>query len=202
MTPDDILHDVANYRPLQLPVHGAVCAAVLVPLRRTVDGADLEILLTRRAQHLDAHAGQVSFPGGRIDDSDADAEAAALRELHEELGVEPGTVDIIGRLDDAITVTGYHVVPVVGMVPSDVQPIPNPNEVARAFWLPFSRLLDEACWERRMHSWRGSQVGAWHLPYDGEDVWGATAFILRNLAERLWRRAREADDSEIAPPQK
>ena len=173
---------------LELPSRDNRPAAVLIPLREMEPGvahSPVEILLTRRAEHLDAHAGQVSFPGGTVDPTDADIFEAALRETHEELGIAPEAVRVLGRLDDMLTITGFHVSPVVGVVEPGVRLEPNPVEVARVFALPLSVAMDEEAWEQRLHPWRGSEVTAWHLPYDGEDVWGATGTMLRDFVALL-----------------
>ena len=179
---------VSRYDPLTLSPGSARCSAVLVPLRGSADEPDrLEVVLTRRAEELGHHAGQVSFPGGGIEQEDAGPEEAALREAEEELGIPPARVELIGRLDDMLTVTGFHVVPVVGVIAPDLILRPDANEVARVFAVPLGALMQADRWERREHNWRGSRVQAWHLPWDGEDVWGATAYMLRGLIEILAR---------------
>ncbi len=182
-----VLQSLGGYAPLTLPRGSARPSAVLVPLRETDDG-EVEVILTRRVTHpKDPHSGQVSFPGGRREADDRSREQTALREAYEELGIPPERVRLIGRLDDMLTVTGYHVVPVVGCVPRDVALVPNPDEVARVFTVPVGELLRDERWEHRVHPWRGSEVLVWHFPHDGEDVWGATARMLRDMVELLRR---------------
>ncbi len=155
-------------------------AAVLVPLE-----PEHGVWLTRRGMTLPNHAGQVAFPGGKIDPSDASAEQAALREAHEEIGLPPGRVDILGRMDDYITGTGFHIVPVVGLVPKDVRFAPAPGEVQDVFCLPFETLLNPALPLPRQGMIRGHRVTFFVWPHADHIIWGATAEILRTLAQHL-----------------
>lgn len=157
-------------------------AAVLVPL---VLGPDGGVLLTLRTAHLNRHAGQVSFPGGRIDPGDASPEAAALREAWEEIALDPAVVEVAGRLPDYITGTGYRITPVVGLLPPDAEVSPAPDEVAAVFRLPMSVLLDRAAPERRTAVHRGRERSFWVWPHESHYIWGATAAILVHLAGRL-----------------
>jgi 8-oxo-dGTP pyrophosphatase MutT (NUDIX family) len=162
-------------------------AAVLVPF---VLGAVPGVLLTKRTAHLSAHAGQVSFPGGRIDPEDADAEAAALREAEEEIGLHRGHVEIAGRLADYVTGTGYRVTPVLGLLPPGVGLDglglrPSAEEVDAVFELKLSVLLDPDAPQRKRAHFRGRWREFWVWPHDEHYIWGATAGILMNLAARL-----------------
>jgi 8-oxo-dGTP pyrophosphatase MutT (NUDIX family) len=158
-------------------------AAVLVPLIDHRDG--ISVLLTQRTAHLTAHAGQISFPGGRIEEVDPDALAAALRETEEEIGLPRERVSVIGRLDTYVTGTGFEIAPFVGVVDPPVPISIDPFEVAEAFEVPLAFILD-----RRNHQRIERKVGAHNrsyfvLPYQGRNIWGATAGILVNLAEVL-----------------
>lgn len=158
-------------------------AAVLVPLVDHAHG--MSVLLTQRTAHLSAHAGQISFPGGRIEEDDADAVAAALRETEEEVGLPRDRVSVIGRLDTYVTGTGFEITPVVGIVAPPFPLAIDPFEVAEAFEVPLSYVVD-----RRNHQRVERQSGAYRraffvLPYEGRNIWGATAGILVNLAEVL-----------------
>ena len=157
-------------------------AAVLVPI---VLKPEPGVLLTKRTAHLKKHAGQVSFPGGRIDPEDAHAEAAALREAEEEIGLDPAEVEIIGRMATYVTGTGYRITPVLGLVRSGLDFTPSPHEVEAVFELPFSVLLDPAAPRREMHHSRGKMREYWVWPHPEHFVWGATAAILVHLARHL-----------------
>jgi 8-oxo-dGTP pyrophosphatase MutT (NUDIX family) len=146
---------------------------------------DRGVWLTRRAASLSAHAGQVSFPGGRVDPDDASIEAAALREAQEEVGLNPADVEILGRMDELITGTGFHIVPVLARVPRGVRFVPAPGEVAEVFCLPFEVLLDEALPITRTALWRGGPQKFQVWPHEDHVIWGATAQILTDLAARL-----------------
>ena len=162
-------------------------AAVLVPLVDHPPGHPngMTVLLTQRTAHLTAHAGQISFPGGRIEEDDADPVAAALRETEEEVGLPRDRVSVVGRLDTYLTGTGFEITPVVGIVAPPYPMAIDPFEVAEAFEVPLSYILD-----RRNHQRVERQSGAHRrvffvLPYQGRNIWGATAGILVNLAEVL-----------------
>lgn len=143
------------------------------------------VWLTRRSARMSEHAGQVSFPGGKIEASDATAEAAALREAAEEIGLDPAQAEILGRMDDFITGTGFHISPVVALVPERVRFTPCPREVEEVFCLPFEVLLDPSVPQRRRAARRGAEYEFWVWPHAEHVIWGATARILLSLAMRL-----------------
>ena len=157
-------------------------AAVLVPV---VHGSAPGVLLTLRTAHLRAHGGQVAFPGGRIEPEDASPEAAALREAHEEIGLPPSQVELVGRLPNYVTGTGFHITPVLALLPDGLALTPSPDEVAAVFTLPLTTLLDPAAPERRRRLFRGRERGFWVWPHERHYIWGATAAILVQLAARL-----------------
>lgn len=159
-----------------------VAAAVLVPL---VLGPEPSVLLTRRSAALARHAGQVSFPGGRIDPGDISPEAAALREAEEEIGLDPSRVELVGRLRDQFTGSGFCITPVVGLLPPDLALCPAPDEVEAIFHLPLATVLDPAGPERRQALWRGRMRQFWVFPHDTHYIWGATASILVQFAELM-----------------
>jgi len=160
----------------------SVPAAVLVPV---VLGNPPGILLTKRTPHLKSHAGQVSFPGGRIDPEDADPEAAALREALEEIALDPANVEVLGRMDEFVTGTGYRITPVVGLLPPGLVYHPSPHEVEAVFELPVSVLLDPDAPRRQRHHVRGVWRDYWVWPHPDHYIWGATAAILVHLARKL-----------------
>lgn len=157
-------------------------AAVLVPVLRRPTG--LSLLLTQRSEKLRAHGGQISFPGGRREDSDASAAAAALREAQEEVGLPPEAVDVIGFLDDYPTITGYLVTPVIGIVENPPVLRPCAREVAEVFEMPLEFALRAASFERRILSRDGLNVPFFELNHGRWRIWGATAGMLWNLAEK------------------
>jgi 8-oxo-dGTP pyrophosphatase MutT (NUDIX family) len=165
-----------------------VPAAVLVPV---VMGAQPSVLLTKRTSHLAKHAGQVSFPGGRIDPEDSGPEDAALREAHEEIGLESGHVDVLGRLKDHITGTGYRITPILAAIPAGLRFMPSAHEVDSIFELPMSVILDPAAPTRQQVQTRGVWREFWVWPHADHYIWGATAAILVQLARRL--RGEESD---------
>jgi 8-oxo-dGTP pyrophosphatase MutT (NUDIX family) len=158
-------------------------AAVLVPLVDHAHG--LSVLLTQRTAHLSAHAGQISFPGGRIEECDCDAVAAALRETEEEIGLARDRVCVIGRLDTYVTGTGFEITPIVGIVAPPLPLSIDPFEVAEAFEVPLSFVLDQRNHQRVERQSAGRRRAFFVLPYEGRNIWGATAGILVNLAEAL-----------------
>ena len=158
-------------------------AAVLVPL---VDRADeLTVLLTQRTEHLRDHAGQVSFPGGRVEANDPSHEAAALREAEEEVGLPLDRVDLIGRLDRYVTRTGFEVVPVVGIVNPPFPIRPDPFEVAEVFEVPLRFLADPKNHQKHSRYYKGARRSFYAMPYNGYYIWGATAGMLVNLSQAL-----------------
>ena len=158
-------------------------AAVLVPVVRRRSG--LTVLLTRRAEHLRSHKGQISFPGGRRDDGDHSAAANALREAEEEVGLHPRHVEVIGYLDDYPTVTRYLVTPVVGIVSGSPRLTADASEVAEIFEVPLEFVLDYKNFERKAFSRGGLNVPFFELNYEIYRIWGATAGMLWNLAQKV-----------------
>lgn len=159
-------------------------AAVLVPLIDHADG--MAVLLTQRTAHLTAHAGQISFPGGRIEADDPDAVAAALRETEEEVGLPRSRVAVIGRLDNYVTGTGFEITPIVGLIEPPYPLAIDPFEVAEAFEVPLGYILDRGnhqVVERESAS--RLRRSFYVLPYQDRNIWGATAGILVNLTEVL-----------------
>lgn len=170
-------------------------SAVLVPL---VQRDGLNVVLTRRTDALRHHAGQVSFPGGRVDAADADPVATALREAREEIGLAPSQAQLLGFLDPLSTVTGFRVLPVVAWIASDFVGVPEPGEVAEIFEVPLDWLLATENLERLDIDYRGRmrQVLEFrrHVGAAEQRIWGATASILYNLRERIAIARRRAQD--------
>ncbi|TRD20583.1 CoA pyrophosphatase [Palleronia caenipelagi] len=155
-------------------------AAVLVAVR-----PDGRVLLTKRASHLSKHPGQIAFPGGKIDAGDADATAAALREAEEETGVPPQALNVLGALPTHVTVTGYKVTPIVAMLHWDGTFRPEPGEVAEIFEVPLAHLENRRNFRIEGRDWSGTTRYYYVVPWGPYYIWGATARILRGLAERL-----------------
>jgi 8-oxo-dGTP pyrophosphatase MutT (NUDIX family) len=158
-------------------------AAVLVPLVERPDG--LTVLLTRRNEHLSNHAGQVSFPGGRVERSDRDAIAAALRETQEEIGIPAALVLPFGYLDCFDTVSGFCVTPVVASVDSNYVATPDAREVAAVFEVPLAFFLDRSNLHMRKIEYRGRPRDIYEFHYSGQHIWGATAAMLMNLLGKM-----------------
>ena len=159
-------------------------AAVLVPI---VDrAAGLTVLLTRRSAHLSSHAGQVAFPGGRVDPEDDGPVEAALRETEEETGIPRDFVTPVGLLDPYETGTGFFIVPVVGVLREGCTPVASPLEVDEIFEVPFAFLMDIANHQRHASVWQGRERHYYVMPYESHNIWGATAGMIVNLRERLF----------------
>lgn len=154
-------------------------AAVLIPLVLRAEGVTM--LLTQRTDHLRDHAGQVSFPGGRVEAHDESAVATALRETEEEVGLSPSHIEIVGELDLYDTRTGFRITPVVGLVEPGFTLTLDEFEVAEAFEVPLSFVLDPANHQKRSLVWRGTERHFYLLPYAERDIWGATAGMIVNL---------------------
>jgi 8-oxo-dGTP pyrophosphatase MutT (NUDIX family) len=178
------LEEVAGLLPAAAPVP----AAVLVGLVPRAEG--VQVLLTRRTDALRQHAGQVSFPGGRIEPGDRDAAAAAMRETREEIGLAEALLQPLGWLDPLATVTGYSVLPLVAAIAADYRATPDPREVDEVFEVPLEFLMAEANLRRVPLQWQGRERSVLEFADRGQPrlrIWGATASILFNLRQRLER---------------
>ncbi|HEY0622981.1 CoA pyrophosphatase [Sphingomonas sp.] len=161
-------------------------AAVLVAV---TDRPAPGVILTQRTDSLRRHAGQIAFPGGRIDPGDADAAAAALREAQEEIGLPPHAVELVGEADRYHTVTGFEVQPVVGVIAPDLIFTPQPDEVAAVFEVPLDFVLDPANHVETSVEWQGRDRHYYEIAWRDHRIWGATAAMLVNLSRRLrWAR--------------
>ena len=159
----------------------AIAAAVLIAVTdRTKPG----VILTVRREHLRTHAGQIAFPGGRVDPGEGTLEAA-LREAHEELGLEPHVADPIGLLDDYRTVTGFVVTPAIVVIPPDLPLSPHEHEVADWFEAPLAHLIDPSNQQLQSAVFAGRERRYWQIEWQGRKIWGATAAMLVNLSRRL-----------------
>ena len=146
---------------------------------------DGRLFLTKRAATMRHHPGQIALPGGKVDPGDADATAAALREAHEEIGLDPGQLTLIGALPPHLTVTRFRITPIVAVIHGPFAPRPEPGEVAEVFTLPFAHIANPAHYRLEGRIWRGDWRAYRVAPYGPYYLWGATARILLGLAERL-----------------
>ena len=161
-------------------------AAVLIPVipRRTGPS----VLLTERPHSMASHAGQVAFPGGKVDDGDADEVAAALREAHEEVGIEPAHVTLIGRAAPYVSGSAFRITPVLGLLPPDFIAVPEPVEVDEVFETPLSFLMDPANHTTGQGTWKGRRRVYYDMYHNGHRIWGVTAGIIRELYLRVYGR--------------
>jgi len=158
-------------------------AAVLVPI---VDRREPTVLLTLRTAELASHAGQVAFPGGKIDPADDSPAAAALREAEEEIGLSPTLVEPIGYLDLYLTFSGFRILPVVARVKPDFALVLNPWEVVETFEVPLAFVMAPENHQRNTRDWNGLQRDYYAIPFENRYIWGITAGILRNLYDRVY----------------
>ncbi|MEN2709011.1 CoA pyrophosphatase [Sphingomonas sp. NPDC092331] len=180
----------ADHSPLLLPgdhfdfdpaVRGNPAAVLIAVTDRQAPG----VILTQRTETLRRHAGQVAFPGGRIDPGDAGPVGAALREAQEEIALPPDTVEVVGITDSYRTVTNYVVTPVIGVVPPDLRLTPSEAEVASVFEVPLAFLLDAANQHERVAEYQGRERRYYEILWQDRRIWGATAAMLVNLSRRL-----------------
>jgi len=187
------LRDALARPPIEPPLEGDlpelraqadVAAAVLIAI---TDRPEPGVILTVRREHMRTHAGQIAFPGGRIDPGE-DPVAAAIREAHEEVLVPPELVDVIGAIDPYRTVTGYVVTPVLGVLPPDIALEPHEHEVADLFEAPLGYLLDPSNQQLRSALFQGRTRHYYEIVWNDRRIWGATAAMIVNLSRRLqWR---------------
>jgi 8-oxo-dGTP pyrophosphatase MutT (NUDIX family) len=157
-------------------------AAVLIAI---TDRAEPGVILTQRPETMRRHAGQAAFPGGRVDASDTDVIAAALREAEEEIGLPRDIPEIIGTVDRYHTITGYTVTPVLAVIPPNLPLVANPDEVSHIFEVPLTFLLDPANHAQQSLDWKGNRRQFIEMHWQGQRIWGATAAMIVNLSRRL-----------------
>jgi 8-oxo-dGTP pyrophosphatase MutT (NUDIX family) len=187
-------HDIADWRMLGLDADRSrrlerhfpanpVPAAVLVPLVDRPEG--LSVLLTQRASQLARHAAQISFPGGRLEDTDADVAGAALREAQEEIGLDPARVRVFGYLPDHVVFTGFRVTPVLSLVTPPFELVPNPAEVAEVFEVPVSHVFEPGNHKASLRRVGDEDMLLYDIPWQGQNIWGATAGMLLTLVRMV-----------------
>lgn len=187
-------HELADWRVLGIDAERSrrlvehfprnpVPAAVLVPLVDRPEG--LSVLLTQRASQLARHAAQIAFPGGRLEPDDPDIASAALREAQEEIGLDPGRVRVFGYLPDHVVISGFRVTPVLGIVAPPFSLELNPAEVAGVFEVPVNHVLDSANHQARMRRVGNEELLLYDIPWQGQNIWGATAGMLLTLVRMV-----------------
>jgi 8-oxo-dGTP pyrophosphatase MutT (NUDIX family) len=167
-----------------IPPNSWKMAAVLVPVVARVP--EVTVLLTLRTSVLNAHSGQIAFPGGKIEEGDATPVETALREAEEEVGIPPALVTPLSLLDLHNTGTGFRIIPVLALVDPAIKPVPQPVEVAEIFEVPLSFVMENENHKEEERDWKGRRVRFYAIEYEHRYIWGATAAILRNLYERLY----------------
>ncbi len=159
-------------------------AAVLIAVVER--GSEASVILTQRTEQLRSHSGQVAFPGGRIDTTDVSPEAAALRETQEEIGLMANGFEVVGRMPDYASGSGYRIAPVLAIADPEAKMRINPAEVADAFEVPLEFLMDPRNHRKESRIWHGKERFFWVMPYGDRYIWGVTAGIIRTLYERLY----------------
>jgi 8-oxo-dGTP pyrophosphatase MutT (NUDIX family) len=184
-TPNPVKKDWGDYllNPRMGQADNLIPAAVLIPVVNRED--ELKVLFTRRAANLAQHAGQISFPGGHIEESDNEPIDAALRETEEEVGLPRHHIDVIGQLENYISRTGFEITPIVGVIEPPFTVVPQPSEVAEVFEVPLSFLLNPENHHRHTREISGENREFYAMPYGEYYIWGVTAGILVNLYEYL-----------------
>jgi 8-oxo-dGTP pyrophosphatase MutT (NUDIX family) len=171
-----------HHEAVSLPSHGLSRAAVLFPIIE--DSGSAEILLTKRTDLVEHHKGQIAFPGGMMDPEDKDAEATALREAEEEIGLPPGLVRILGRTDDLITPTGFIITPVIAELIERPRIILNKREVEEAFYAPVSLFLNASQEKTSEREWQGKKETVFSYQFGEHRIWGVTAAIIRGFLRK------------------
>lgn len=172
-----------DHRPTPLPHHGLARAAVLFPIIE--EEGNPKILLTKRTEFVEHHKGQISFPGGMMDEEDENAEETALREANEEIGLDRSDVEILGRTNDLVTPTGFIITPVIGRLRQKPNILINQDEVEEAFYVPVSLFFDPGAEVSGEREWEGQRHTVYSYQFGSHRIWGVTAHIIRTFLRKV-----------------